>query len=331
MPATNFPFGVSSFGVLVMGGGSMPWPVGGGNNSPARAFFCDPTNGIDSNDGLSPARAKATLSSVHTAMTANQNDVVYVIGNSSASSTTTVRETATLTWSKNLCHIVGVNALNKISHRVSIRPVTNDFTPLVTVSADGCVFANFHVFDDGTSASQITWNLTGQRNSHFNLHIGGMGNQTAADGAGSRCVLITGNNGENYFKDCTLGLDTTTRGAANATLELITQSPRNIFEDCMFIMHADTTTPVHLDLEDSLQMDRFLLFKNCMFTNAGTFTGSSTPVEVMNVNSSPGGVIFLMGSFAAGFDAWEDVASTRVYVQDDTVAATSGLMVAATT
>lgn len=331
MGTTNFPHGVTSWGIPAIG--AMPWPVGGATlaTGPGKAYWCDPTNGIDSNDGLSPEQPKATLSSVHSSMTANQNDTVYIIGNSSASSTTTVRETATLTWSKNLCHIVGVNAFNRISHRVSIRPVTNDFTPLITVSADGCVFANFHVFDDSTSASQITWNLTGQRNSHFNLHIGGMGNQTAADGAGSRCVLITGNNGENYFKDCTLGLDTTNRGAANATLELITQSPRNVFEDCMFIMHADTTTPVHLDLEDSLQMDRFILFKNCMFTNAGTFTGFSTPVEVMNVNTSPGGVIILMGSHFAGFDAWEDVASTRVYVENALGAGTTGLMLAATT
>ncbi len=324
MGLTNFPFGITSFGVPMFGlGGMIPIP---GN-----IYFVHPTLGIDSNSGLAPDRALSTLSQAHSLMTANQNDVAIVIGNSSDSSANVVSETATLTWSKNLCHIIGT-AYNRISHRVSIRAVTNDFTPLVSVTADGCVFANFHVFHGyATAETQIAWAETGQRNAHYNLHIGGMGAQLAADAAGSRCVTLSGD-GVRYFKDCTFGLDTLDRAAANATIGFLSQAVRDIFEDCYFLMRADTaTTPVHIAADSSLIIDRFVLFKNCIFYNAGTFTGGVTPVEVMNIHASAGGVFIMQGSHFVGFDAWEDVASTRVYVENALGAGTTGLMLAATT
>ena len=116
------------------------------------------------------------------------------------------------------------------------------FTPLVSVTADGCVFANFHVFHGyGTDEAQVAWAETGQRNSYFNIHIGGMGHQTAADNAGGRSLTVAGD-GERYFKACTFGLDTITRGAANATLQLMqsggTPATRDWFEDCYFIWDA---------------------------------------------------------------------------------------------
>ena len=323
MPTTNFPFGVSSFGVPVMGGGGMPWPVGGGNNSPGRAFFVDSATGLDSNDGLSPARAKATLSSTHTAMIANQNDVAYVIGNSSASSANVVSETATLTWSKNLCHIVGVNALNRISHRVSIRAVTNNFTPLVSVTADGCVFSNFHVFHGyATDEAQIAWAETGQRNSHFNLHIGGMGAQLAADNAGSRSLTLSGD-GERYFESCTFGLDTVERGAANATIGFLGQAVRDWFENCLFISRCDAATPTHILADVSLIIDRFIYFNNCMFHNhEGT-----TLTEVANVHASVGGNFIMRNCDSIGATDWEAVQSTNLYVGALRSATATGLMI----
>ncbi len=319
MGLTHFPNGVSSFGIPQIG--SPVLPIGGGKDSPATAYYVDPTNGSDSNLGTSPDRPLAKLSRAHALMTANQNDTAFVIGNSSASSTTTVRESATLTWSKNLCHIVGVNAFNRISHRVSIRPVTNDFTPFITISASGCVFANFHVFDDGTSTSQVTLNITGQRNSYNNLHIFGMANGTASAGAGSRSIIINGG-GENYWNDCTLGGDTVARSDANATVEFQGGTTRHVFEDCRFISWSTAATPVHIDADAANAIDRFVLLKNCTFHNFGTAI-----TEVMNVHATVNGNFVLHNSYSVGATDWEAVQSGNVFAEgDQTNNATVGLM-----
>ena len=325
MGLTHFPNGVSSFGVPQIGGSV--WPVGGGNNSPGRAYWVDPTNGSDSNNGSSPDKALAKLSRAHTMMTANQNDTAFVIGNSSASSATVVSETATLTWSKNLCHIVGVNAFNRISHRVSIRPVTNQFTPLVSVTASGCVFADFHVFTDSSSTSAITWAETGQRNAHINLHIGNTSNQTQADAAGSRAMTISGD-GERYFERCTFGIDTGERAGANATVESLNIANRDMFVDCMFIMRSDAAAPFHYMATTSSAIDRFVYFKSCLFTNFSTGTAQ---VAALDIDGSLGGHVILHDCQLVGATNWEGTASGNVFVEAAQAAGTSGIMVAHTT
>ncbi len=288
MPTTDFPDGITSYGLPVTGLNLIP-PGG-------TIYYVWPGNSdsSDGNTGLAPDKALVTLSAAHSKMTANQNDVAVIIGNSSASSTNVVSETATLTWSKNLCHIIGTS-YNKISHRCSIRAVTNDFTPLVSVTADGCVFANFHVFHGyATAETQIAWAETGQRNAHFNLHIGGMGAQLAADAAGSRSLTLSGD-GERYFSNCTFGLDSVDRGAANATVETLAAATRDIFEDCLFIARCDAATPLHVKVAVGT-IDRFLIFKRCLFLN---FKGTEM-TQVMSVAASAGGEVILVDCNHAG-------------------------------
>lgn len=93
MGLTNFPNGITSFGV----------PIMGSITTFGNVFFVDYRNGSDENDGKSPDMALKTLSRAHTLCTSNNNDIVYVDGDS------TVVETAMITWSKNRCHVVGCN------------------------------------------------------------------------------------------------------------------------------------------------------------------------------------------------------------------------------
>ncbi len=109
MGLTHFPNGVSSFGHVMAGNGI---PIGQGNG---QSFFCDPANGSDGNLGTSPDKALASLSRAHTMMTAGQGDVVYLYSNGQASGS--ARQSATLTWSKDNTHIVGVCAPVHISQR----------------------------------------------------------------------------------------------------------------------------------------------------------------------------------------------------------------------
>lgn len=291
----------------------------------SKVFFVDQLNGSDGHRGDKPNRALATLSKAHELMVSNRNDVAIVIGsvsgtnpNASGGSSIGVRESSTLLWTKDQCHILGL-AYNRVSQRVSIRSDGEEFTPLVSVTGDGCVFANIHAFhgyDD--NSAQICWNDGGERNAYFNVHFGGMGHQTAADHAGGRSLAITGSGlGEHYFKDCVIGLDTVTRGAANASLIISGASPRNIFDGCIFPAHTDAATPVFVTIGAS-GIDRFVLFKDCLFTSMGT-----TLTQGLSVNGAAGGHVILKDSMIVGATEWD--ANDQAYTNLAAAANTGGV------
>ncbi len=92
---TNFPNGVTSFGVPVMGAG-LPSTFG-------QVWFVDYRNGSDDNNGKSTDRAFKTLSKAYDKAVTNRNDVIAIDGDS------TVAEDSMITWAKNRIHVVGLN------------------------------------------------------------------------------------------------------------------------------------------------------------------------------------------------------------------------------
>lgn len=72
MATTNYPFGVSSFGVPVMGSGSIPTTTG-------TYFFVHSGTGAAGNDGKSAQTPNATLQQAIDKCTANKADVIVVL------------------------------------------------------------------------------------------------------------------------------------------------------------------------------------------------------------------------------------------------------------
>ena len=212
MGLTNFPNGTTSFGVPQFGaGGLIPVPGNVYWTHPGEAFS------TDGNNGLSPGKARVTISSVQASMTANQNDVVLMIGNSSASATNVVSESSAVAWSKNLTHILGT-AMNKVGQRVSIRASSTSMVETLTLSASGSVFANFGITNQSSAAAANQCiNHTGQRCSFYNVNILGGFNQTRADRADLSDVLMNGD-GEDFWEYCTIGLDTVSRAGTGANV-----------------------------------------------------------------------------------------------------------------
>lgn len=319
MPFTNFPNGLTSFGVPVLGGiGGIPFT---GNY-----FFVDPDTGNDGNDGESPDRAKDTLDSAFDRCLDGNNDVVVLMGDGTTAGT--ARLSATLEWDKDATHLVGVTAPTYVSQRARISNLSGaDFTPMVQVTGDGCMFANVSTFHGGLAAAGVCWLDEGERNHYGNIHFGGMGTQAAADDAASRSLVIgaagTGR-GEHTFEHCTIGLDTVDRGAANASLELLGQSPRNVFRHCLFPMRSDAATPFFLEV-GALGMDRFAWFQDCFFNNFGT-----TLTEGFNVDPSPGGNILYQRSSMIGATAIKATPGLVFVDGGPPTAATSGIAVATT-
>lgn len=90
---TAHPNGISSFGVPVMGGGTIPTTTGD-------YYFVDSGSGASSNDGKSPTRAFATIDQAVNAATASNGDVIIVMpghAETIASATSLVLDVAGLT------------------------------------------------------------------------------------------------------------------------------------------------------------------------------------------------------------------------------------------
>jgi hypothetical protein len=306
---TNFPNGITSFGIPVLGTGALP-PFTG------NYWFVQETQapGVIAGEGQvgSPFN---TLGQALSAATNNNNDVIFITG--------TVHLTAPLVWNKSLTHLVGLCNGIKQGKRARISPLggTAAFGPLVQVTGSGCLFSNFGTFFGFPvtgSTTPICWQDTGGRNNYAGVEFLGFGDATVTTGTanqtGARAFQFNNNTGESTFSDCVFGADTLQRGAANYTLEIAGNAPRLTFERCRFVadLAAGGTGGSHV-LVGAAGIDRACYFEDCDFM-VDTLSGSSTMAQIMNLSGSAGGVVMLTGrtNFFGGTH-WETSQSGTLY------------------
>ena len=333
---TNFPNGITSFGVPVLGTiGGLPFT---GNY-----YFVDPVNGADGNEGT-PELPLKTLYGALAKCTAGNNDVVVLMGDGSAAGSArlstalaqTIDSTATagtLNWNKNATHLIGVAAPTNVAQRARIAPPTGTYTAatfnsdaFINVTASGCYFANLSVFCGFStgSASMIAWTDSGSRNAYSNVNIYGMADAASAGGANARSLKLNGG-GEHTFIGCTLGGDTVARGAANATVELAGGTARNSFMDCVFPFQCSAGTPLGLVVSLASGMDRYALFKGCSFiNNVGSTSTSMTALATLA--ASAGGQVVIKDSMMVGIGEFGSNAASlgQIYVDMPAPSASAG-------
>ncbi len=333
---TNFPNGISSFGIPVLGGSGIPFT--------GSYYFVDPVNGSDGNTGLSPSKAFQTLYKAHAVCTAGNNDVVYLIGNGAASGSARLSlalaqgvdssvTAGTLVWSKNATHLIGITAPTGVAQRARIAPPTGTYTQatfgsgnFVTVSGAGCYFANFSLFHGFSTGgtNQICWTDTGGRNYYENVDFGGIADAASAADTGARSLKIgSGGTGENTFVGCTIGLDTVTRSVANASLEFAGATPRNTFKDCIFPFMTSNAGVLGIIGTGTGNMDRWQDFEDCRFINAIGST-STTMSALATLAASSGGLILMKNPSMVGITEFGTDATSRAQMYVDGGAPTAG-------
>jgi hypothetical protein len=333
---TNFPNGITSFGVPVLGTiGGLPFT---GNY-----YFVDPVNGADGNDGT-PELPLKTLYGALAKCTAGNNDVVVLMGDGtsagSARLSTALAQTidssataGTLNWNKNATHLIGVAAPTMVAQRARIAPPTGTYTQatfnslaFINVTASGCYFANLSVFCGFSTGANgmIAWTDSGGRNAYSNVNIYGMADSTSATGANSRTLKLNGG-GEHTFINCVLGGDTVARSGANATVELAGGTARNIFDSCVFPFQASAGTPLGLLVSAASGMDRYQVFKNCSFINNVGST-STTLSAFATLPASSGGQVVVQNTMMVGISEYGSDATTRgqIYIDMPQPAAADG-------
>lgn len=330
------PLGITQFGAFTnLTAGLIAAQIAkAGFPTTGNIYYLDPLNGNDNNNGqavttqgngVGPVQSLATG---YALLVSGNNDILVLIGN--GTTTATARPTATFTWSKNAAHLIGICAPSMFSQRARIAPTTTvaAFTPFMTISGNGCYFANVQIFQGFAAgmAAQICLNITGTRNVFQNCHIAGMGDTTSAGDAGSRSVVIA--NDENLFSHCVLGLDTITRTALNATVELKAGSAgaaRNMFENCVFAALASTAAAALAVIVAAADgIDRITPFRNCLFYNAAAFSGGAAGTGVMKLLASAGGALLLDNNCVEyGYTDWGYDAASKAQILVSSASPTS--------
>lgn len=295
--------GLEVAGVPTMGMGGAPLFTG-------RWMFCDYANGNDGNEGSADNPFK-TITHAYDQATAGNNDVIVIVGD--GSTTATQRLSARLVWAKAATHMIGMTApgINKRARISTASGATTNIANLISVTADGCYFANFSVFQgvgQAATAEQLM-QVSGSRNYFGGVDLLGMGSANGSANAGSYTLKLYGAE-ENVFDRCYLGADTQDRDAANTNIQIRKNasnvaSTRNVFINCIVAMRATDTDPTFINCDEVGGMDRFTLFKECTFINSGTHTLAAAA----DGNASQGGVLLFDNCSLAGAGEWGDLSN----------------------
>ena len=259
-------------------------------------WYVDP-NGSDSAGGQSQEDAFATVTQAVSSMTADQDDVVILAGTSSTGRTT---ETAGVAWSKRRTHLVGNGPARSINNRNGVSFAALGSGSCFTISATNCSFSNlsFASFTD----NNVLVEVTADYQTFDNIHFQGMGIQAAADDTAGRSLLFTGA-GEIEVRNSTIGIDTVTRGAANASFEATGSCARNKFISCYFPAYTDSADVLFVKADTGNCTERFLLFSDCLFNNA-TLGSSTTMTIAMDLSATGNGTVILKDSYQIGCTDW---------------------------
>lgn len=303
--------GITPYGLMV--DGQLMMPNGAPFAKGAKKFFVDPANGNDGSDGLSPDTALDTVTEAMTRVVDKRGDVIFLLND--GNTTGTSRDAATLAWTFDNTHLIGVCAPSMISQRARISPptaATAIVTPQLKITGHGNIFANLSLFEgtleDSVASVGVELELA-HRNYFYNVAIMNMGEAASAhqgDEANSAHLLLDGAQ-ENVFDSCYIGVDTAARTAANANVRFTanggTACARNVFRNCIFPMQADADAPLFLDAPASGCLDRWNLFDGCVFVNnVGSTATAQTAATV--VHATAGGLLLIKDCMLVGATDW---------------------------
>lgn len=260
--------------------------------SPGQVWWVNPFYGSDSNNGQTPATAFATLAQAHASASDGNNDIVYLMANSNTASQTTSYQSSGLTWSKSLLHLIGWNGGPMLGQRSRIAPLATaaTFPNLVTLSGNGCLFANLEFFQGATATNPSTAStcvtVSGQRNHFVNCQISGIGHSDLDD-TGSNDLTVSGS--ENLFEDCYIGLDTIIRTSALAGVVMSGTNTRNMFRRCFFVAYTSSTSYKFMTVATGT--DRWLRLNDCDFAAIPNLASSAIPTGAIGITTMNGFVV----------------------------------------
>jgi len=294
MSITNFPNGISSFGVPVLGGGGIP-------ATPGKVFFVDYGAGSDGNAGTDINEPLKTIAQAYSLVTTNKDDVICLIGNSSHVLT------SMLTVAKNRVHFVGLDGsggrLYGQNAKISMG-VTTAATDVFAVKNTGVrnSFTNIKFLSSNTKTEHVSTVGDGGEYAKYTMcEFYASGKQDS--NTHSEMIL---NGDSSQFFDCTFGsLATAVTGdkvrpailTDNGTVAAGKVARDNYFHNCRFWKKAGGTTTAMIYISADADIERLVELHDCQFV--ANAAGSTPAVAIYAGGNLTAGAVILTGDTAA--------------------------------
>lgn len=290
----------------------------------SQVFLVDPVNGSDSNPGTNILAPLKSVEAAYALCVDAQHDTIVMIAGATGNTLT-----AAIDWTKSYTHLVGWSSPISIGQRCRILgSAASDLSPIITFNGAGCIVKNIQFYNGKDHASASGCVLVAAARVYFeNCMFAGMMHVTAAAVAAGYSLKVTGS--EDYFKNCTIGYDSVTRGVGEPPeLWLATGCSKAIFDHCRILTRSETITasPVLIDAEPL----GYVEFDNCIFINTSTNWAVSL-TDCFSITSAQTHYVALRGNCQlVGITGWADTA-TRIYQNMPAPHNTGGTNVAPTT
>jgi hypothetical protein len=326
MSFTNYPNGITSFGIPVYG------------NIPAirgKVFFVDPKVGLAGNPGTK-AKPLNTLKSAYDKCVTGRGDAIILLSFASATSADhTSYLDAALDWTKSGITVVGVTAPTMFAQRARIANASTLLTApyLIKVSGHANAFYNLSMFNGGSDAAALgCLQVSGNRNYFYNVHAVGAGHATPSAAADAVNLELIGAS-ENTFEKCVFGTDTINRVGTLTTydIEFSSGCARNVFKDCITLSQTTSGQAGHLGIRfdgagDAINRNQY--FMNCHFSNynEGVISDQTSLVGGTLPNN---GKLVMHGCSSLGYAAWDSAGADTVFTDQPQSNAAGGIMAGA--
>lgn len=314
---TNFPNGVSSWGMPVIPAGMIA-PGGA-------VFWLDPSHPLASDEnGKGGVGAKlnapmATLPGAKDLLRANKHDmIVYKSGNISLSLT------EQMDWDNDYSHLIGLCPPTRSSQRARIfqDSTATGLSPLFNLTASGCYIGNILLFQGVPDAtSLLNLQVTGGRNYLWNVHAAGAGNATnAVDGCAS--LMVNGGE-ENTFHTCKLGLTTIALATGGTVLQFDSRAKENFFIDCILSARVGHVGARLVEVVDGAGVDQINYFRNTLFiaNSVNQAISLESAWEIPALTGTTPIVYIDKNCDGRGFDDWDDNDRDLLYLAAGTITA----------
>lgn len=309
MGYTNFPNGITSFGVPVgsfYGVGNIKHLVGSKVSTDAYYELL--------RTRVSDTDIYAGFAAAYTDTTSVRNDVILMYPQNDVVGATD--------WAHTNTHLIGASPM-AMGYNPCYFTHTSDQDVWWTISGSNNTFTNIRWQHGGSSATNAhCLELTGSQNRFYNCHFDGP--ETTAEAAVAGYDLVKISNEYNYFEKCLFGNPWNAATQQSALLGFTgNKNCTTLFKDCYFTKNFGSVSALFIHTYQSLNGGCHIMFDNCIFNNTGSTTGTYA-IDGYGLNTNNAMMSFNNCSFAgvtdvvaATYEAYVWFSNNAVYAAND--------------